>query len=286
MTQTLDRQLAAALQDDLVRQVSDRIQINIPFRMLRDQYLDLFIRHRLNPEIGFDADVLEHCAQSDFRAVAEKLQQQDVTVTFHAPFMDLSAGSPDPAIREVTRRRFDQILALVPMFQPKSVVCHAGYDRTRYGFNYDDWLHHSLQTWSRLSERLQQSGVQLMLENVYEQEPSQIRPIFESLGDAGVGFCLDMGHLHAFGKASPQPWLEAMGSFLGQLHLHDNAGDWDEHLALGCGRIDYTPLWAYLKARNTDPPIITIEPHDKADVWPNLRYLASVWPWPLPARGV
>jgi sugar phosphate isomerase/epimerase len=286
MPQTLDSQLAAALQDDLVRQVADRIQVNIPFRMLSDQYLDLFIRHRLNPEIGFDANVLDHCTPSDFRAVAAELRQQDLTVTFHAPFMDLSAGSPDPAIREVTRRRFDQILALVPMFQPKSVVCHAGYDRTRYGFDYPDWLHHSLQIWSWLAERLQQSGVRLMLENVYEQEPSQIRPIFERLADARVGLCLDLGHLNAFGKASPQPWLEAMGSFLGQLHLHDNSGDWDEHLALGRGRIDYTPLWTCLKTRDTDPPIITIEPHDKADVWPNLRYLANVWPWPLLERSV
>ena len=286
MHQTFESQLTVALQDDLLRQVSRRIQIAVPFAMLSDQYLDLFIEHRLNPEIGFDAAVLEHRPHGDFRVVAEKLRRQGVTITLHAPFVDLSAGSPDPAIREVTRQRFEQILALVPMFQPRSVVCHAGYDRTRYGFNYDAWLHQSLQTWSWLAERLQKSGVRLMLENVYEQEPSQIRPIFESLSDTRVGFCLDMGHLHAFGKASPQPWLTTLGTFLGQLHLHDNAGDWDDHLALGCGRIDYRPVWAYLKTRAADPPIITIEPHNKADVWPNLRYLASVWPWPAPDRAV
>ncbi len=286
MPETFDSQLAQALQNDHVWQVSRRIQIHVPFRMLSEQYLDLFIRHSLNPEISFDAKALEDSTESDFRTVAEKLRQGGVTITFHAPFMDLSAGSPDPAVREVTRRRFEQVLALTPMFQPISVVCHAGYDRKRYEFAYDNWLHNSLQTWLWLADRLQQSGVRLMLENVYENEPAEIRPIFESLPNAGIGFCLDIGHLHAFGNARLQPWLETMGSFLGQLHLHDNAGRRDDHLALGRGRIDYTPLWRYLKTRKADPPIITIEPHDKADVWPNLSYLANIWPWPLKDRGV
>ena len=36
---------------DIIR----KVQVNVPFRMLYDTYLDRFLEHKLNPEIGIDA---------------------------------------------------------------------------------------------------------------------------------------------------------------------------------------------------------------------------------------
>jgi sugar phosphate isomerase/epimerase len=64
--------------------------------------------------------------------MSERLHQRSLTITLHAPFIDLCAGSPDPDIRAITRRRFEQMLEVVPIFKPKTVVCHLGYDLKRY----------------------------------------------------------------------------------------------------------------------------------------------------------
>ena len=89
-----------------------------------------------------------------------------------------------------------------------------------------------------------------------------------------AGFCLDVGHLLAFAKSSWQQWLPAMLPWLGQLHLHDNAGGWDEHLAPGRGNFDFTGLVAFLK--NSDlHPIVTFEPHSEADLWQTFAYLET-----------
>ena len=256
-----------------------QIQVNIPFTMLYDDYLDRFLEYELNPEIGIDAKSLERFDFSDFQCLAEKLQAHHLSITLHGPFIDLSAGSTDPAVKAVTRNRFEQLLKLVPVFRPRAVVCHAGYDWKRYGYFREEWIESSLDTWSWLAGSLVEHGSRLMLENVYENEPQEIRIILERLKGLNVGFCLDAGHLFAFGKSELKPWLEELGSYIGQLHLHDNHGSDDAHLPLGQGKIDFKLLFAHLISNNLPRPIITLEPHREEDLWPSLDYLANVWPW-------
>ena len=111
-----------------------RIQVNIPFTMLYDTYLPLIIQYGINPEIGLDAIALDRFSISDYEHVARKIHKQGLSITLHGPFMDLCPGSPDPKIRELTRHRFQQVSRLIPIFSPRSVVCHTCYDNKRYGF--------------------------------------------------------------------------------------------------------------------------------------------------------
>ena len=256
-----------------------QVQVNIPFTMLYDSYLDRFLGYELNPEIGIDAGALERFDFSDFQRIAEKLHAHHLSITLHGPFIDLSAGSTDPAIKAVTRSRFEQLFKLVPVFKPRAVVCHAGYDWKRYGYFREEWIESSLDTWSWLAGSLVEQGSRLMLENVYEDDPRDIRNILERLKSQNVGFCLDAGHLFAFGNSELVQWLEGLGSYIGQLHLHDNHGRNDEHLPLGQGNIDFKHLFAYLISNDLPRPIITLEPHREEDLWPSLEYLATVWPW-------
>ena len=80
-----------------VEKVRD-VQVNIPFEMLYKGYLDRFLKYRLNPEIGFDAHSLDTYTPGEFNHVASRLLENGLTVTLHAPFMDLAPGSPDPAM--------------------------------------------------------------------------------------------------------------------------------------------------------------------------------------------
>ncbi len=261
---------------DLIRWV----QVCVPFTLLRAELLAHFTANRLNPEIGIDAQALERFSLQDFTEVAEVLHRHDLTVTLHAPFVDLSAGSTDPAIRAVTRRRFDDILRLVPVFRPRTVVAHAGYDWQRYEYFRKTWMDHSVEFWTEVAHGLNPAGARLMLENVYEHGPGELRELFERLQPCRVGLCLDCGHLTAFGRAPLAEWLEVLGPFIGQLHLHDNHGEKDDHLPLGQGRIDFSELFDYLKAECLRPPVMTLEIHRTDDLWTSLECLERLWPWP------
>ena len=154
-----------------IKQIIKQVQVNIPFTMLYESYLETFIEYGLNPEIGLDAAALDRFSMADFSGIAEKIHKNSRSVTLHGPFIDLSAGSPDPAVRRVTRRRLEQLLDLVPLFKPLSVVCHAGYDAKRYGYFKETWSENSLELWSWMADRVAEHGARLMLENVYEDGP-------------------------------------------------------------------------------------------------------------------
>lgn len=256
-----------------------KVQVNIPFTMLHDSYLNRFIEYGLNPEIGFDAIALDRYSLSDITSIADQLHENGCTITLHAPYADLSPGSTDSRVRAVTRRRFEQMLRLLPLFRPKTIVCHAGYDEKRYWYNRAIWVENSLQIWSWLASRVRDEGSVLMLENVYEESPDDIRFLFENLQVHSVGFCLDTGHQAVFGHAPLGAWVESLGKHIGQLHLHDNMGRRDEHQALGRGLIDFKMLFNKLKTMRKKPPIITLEPHEEEHLWPSLEYLEKIWPW-------
>jgi len=249
------------------------IQVNIPFTMLvKNQWLDFFISSGLNPEIGLDAAALDEFSLSEFKDIADTFHRLHRGITIHGPFMDLSPGSLDPKIRDLTRYRFDQLLDAVSVFRPKNVVCHAGYDSGRYGFCKEEWTHHTIDTWKWLGRKLHDQGARLMLENVYETDPSDIVTIFRRLDKTQIGYCLDVGHLSVFGKVPLAEWLTLMGVYIGHIHLHDNLGDRDSHLGMGKGNIDFNLLFGSLK-QLPKLPVITLEPHEKDDFLTSLAYL-------------
>lgn len=259
--------------------IAERVQVNAPFRLLTETYLGTFLAHGLNPEIGFDGGTLEQVTQHEVEEVAEKLRDQGLTITCHAPFMDLSAGSPDPAVRNLTRRRLEQVLRLLPGLQPKTVVCHSGWDHRRYLGLKGVWLEKSLDTWTWFAKAVRDEGARMMLENVYERSPEEFLEIYIPLRETGARVCLDTGHQAAFGEAPLESWIRQVGRDIGELHLHDNDGLWDEHLAPGKGNVDFGLLFQNLPPLVGEPPVITLEPHCEAALWESLDFLKDVLPW-------
>ncbi len=249
-----------------------KVQINIPFPLLMGKYRDRFRQMRLNPEIYFDADTLDKSSFSAFEEAANLVNSYGGETTFHAPFIDLPCGSPDRLVRDAVRKRFETLFQLVPLFSPKSIVCHAGYDWKRYHFMRERWIEESIRTWTWAAEILDREDVQLSIENVYEHGPGEIRFLFEQIEAENVGLCLDVGHQSAFSKTSLKEWLDGVGIYIKQLHLHDNDGSTDAHLSPGKGTIPFQTLFQYLEDNQIEP-IITLEPHDEADLIPGLQYV-------------
>jgi sugar phosphate isomerase/epimerase len=256
-----------------------KVQVNIPFRMLDSEFLQKFLKFGLNPEIGLDSETLDGFKPVDFKDIAHKFQGEGRSITLHAPFLDLSAGSSDSAIRKVTRERLEQTLRLVPVFEPMAVICHSGWDHRRYVDLKPLWLEQSCKMWTWFAEAVRDCGSRLMLENVYERSPEEFLEIYGPLRESGVLFCLDTGHQSAFGEASLESWVNVLGKEVGQLHLHDNHGTEDEHLAPGKGTVDFEILFRELPALVPQPPIVTLEPHCEEDLWEGVDYLNKCFPW-------
>jgi sugar phosphate isomerase/epimerase len=261
-----------------VTALTARVQVNLPFPFLWTGYLERFVAGGLNPEIGLDAYSLGHYPPRAFRRAAAAFRSRGLKITLHGPFQDLAPGSLDDGVLAASRRRLRQAFRYLPIFQPQAVVCHLGYEAHHYRWDQERWLSRAAATFKELAAIAARHRVPVMLENVYETEPELFLEILGRAGAPNLKVCFDVGHLLAFSTGDYPRWLAALGPFIGQLHLHDNVGEADAHLALGTGHVPLEEVLTYL-ARLGNRPIVTLEPHQEGSLAPSLEYLARIWPW-------
>ncbi len=252
----------------------ESVQVNLPLGELLETYRPLVAAYPLNLEIGIDHRALDQLDQDSIAEAAGLLEGRRITA--HLPFMDLVPGSEDPTVAAAALRRLEQAADWALALGAVQVVCHLGFHQ---------WLHPDRPAFARrladnlgpLLERLAERDCALMLENTFEPDPEPLvrcRNLLSPFGE--VGYCLDVGHALCFSTTPLKRWWAALAPHLGELHLHDNDGSGDHHLACGQGAVD----WELLR-RGLDElerrPIFTLEPHREAHLWASLRGLERLW---------
>lgn len=106
--------------------------------------------------------------------------------------------------------------------------------------------------------------------------PEHISRMASEFAHPCFGFCLDTGHaLVAGGPAGQHAFFQAMTPRLLNVHLADNAGDRDSHLAPGHGNVDWRTFFrAAAEAELTYPMCIETAPFAYG---PNLTQPAEAW---------
>ncbi len=174
-------------------------------------------------------------------------------LSIHGPFADLSPGSYDPLVRQLARTRFDQVVGIANELSIGRMILHHGYVpktsqyelwKTRCTAFFRDFLVDKPDTFH------------IHLENLHELDPALMSDVVAAVDDPRFDICLDIGHAHCNSKTDVVDWIEALGKQIGYVHMHDNHGETDEHLGLGCGTMpmvdvcnalnDYSPeaIWA------------------------------------------
>ena len=183
----------------------------------------------------------------------------------HGPFLDLSYTSRDHRILEVTHRRIRDSLALCRRLRPEHLILHL---RCPLYFcrpeRMDGWVGAARAFWEPWLERFAGLGVTVAFENVEESGPAPAIALLDALRGYPCGFCLDVGHAHAFSKLAPRLWVERLGQRIVHLHVHDNPGDDDRHLAPGAGSIDFPPLYEAFR-RHCPQAVLSLELESDAE---------------------
>jgi sugar phosphate isomerase/epimerase len=235
------------------------IHAHVPYSRLSEQ-LEYIVANRINPEVFFSADSLDHLVWEELSAQARIVHSAGLSTTIHAPFLDLNPGALDPFIREVTRRRFQQVFQAAEQLKPKVIVFHPGYDDIRYGGSRIDWLKNSIDFWNEFIPRAKELGCIIAIENIFEKEPSTLCGLLEAIDEPCFRHCFDVGHWNMFSTGTLETWFRELGPFMAEAHIHDNNGQADEHLPPGEGHIDFTTLFSLL-TQHAPNAVWTIEAH-------------------------
>jgi sugar phosphate isomerase/epimerase len=110
----------------------------------------------------------------------------------------------------------------------------------------------NLEAIERLLPMAERLGITLMVENVEGDDADSLAPVLEAL--PSLGLHLDIGHANIGPgrKSNTESLLKRYGDRLKHVHLSDNKGKSDDHLAIGAGTIDWRREMRAVKAIGYD----------------------------------
>jgi sugar phosphate isomerase/epimerase len=231
--------------------------VHVPYHKIGEHF-SFLKENRINLEIYFSSHSLDYLKDDDILDLKERLDYSP-SLSLHAPFMDLSPGAVDKKVRDVTIERFSQVFEIAGILKPKVVVFHSGYEKWKYAKRVDIWLEESLKTWTPFIEKAKDIGTKIAIENIFEDQPLNLRLLMDKLVSEHFGLCFDTGHFNIFSESSLNEWLQQLQSYIIELHLHDNYKTSDDHNAIGDGTFDFDTLFAVLRKKDL---IYTVEAHN------------------------
>lgn len=215
-----------------------------------EEYAELAEQYSLGFEYNdfFDPDLLD-----DETGIKEKIRRYrqlgrpEKMDTMHGAFFDIVPFSWDSGISRHSQYRMQQSAEIAAKLGCRAVIFHAGLrpefaKGERY---YRNWL----ETMASVARKLAaQSDVEIYYENVQETSPAELAELAESLQDEKrFGICIDVSHMLLAKGASTEEWIHRLAPYIRHFHLNDSHLKTDDHLALGCGGIDWKEVFGHIR---------------------------------------
>lgn len=196
---------------------------------------------------------LDYHHQDDVRKAGELMRSLDLhPFSFHAPFADhiditaLDAGAREAAVKELLTAC--QSAAAMGV---RHIVLHPGPERSGRPPTEEFFQHleNAAASLNQVARACSDLGLELLLENMLPHllfgHTGDMLHLLGEIKSSNVGTCLDTGH--AFLARELGTMIPRLSGHLKMLHVNDNAGDRDSHLAPGDGRIDWPWVMGELK---------------------------------------
>jgi len=249
------------------------IFIHLPYTHWEKYKNKIFLNH-YNIEIYIDAKSLDRIKKEEKEKFIKELKLYSINISLHGPFYDLSPGSIDEKIRKITLKRFLKSLEFAHLIGAKRLILHSGFEKHKYQERKREWVRNAILTFKEIAKLAENYKIRVGIENVFDENPEIILKIIKGVNSKYLGHCFDIGHFNIFGKCSLDFWLLKLGSFINEVHLHDNHGKVDEHLSLGKGNIDFKPLLSYIFKQKQEI-ILTLEIHSEEGAIESLEILKN-----------
>lgn len=248
----------------------ERFLINAPFELVKPN-IKRILDIGLGVEIYLDNNLLDQIEEGEITDLSRMLKENGISCTCHGPYMDLSPGAVDNRIREVTVDRFKKALDVAGKLEASNLIFHSGYERWHFDSKIEIWFENSLRTWEEVLKGKDELP-RVLIENVFEEDPEPLLELLKFFKDR-LFFCFDTGHFNVYSNRSIDYWMEKLGRWIKEFHLHDNFGRDDDHLPIGSGNFPFMDLKSLIVSL-TDPQILyVIEPLEEEKVEESIRAL-------------
>lgn len=194
-------------------------------------------------------------------------------INLHGPFLDLNPASYDSKIEAASQERFQLTYEIAQKLNADRIIYHSCFLPNVYFI--EGWADRMAEFWNRFLEDKDDS-IKICMENVLEIEYLPVYDVAQKVDHPAFSICLDVGHAHCYSKYGIDEWINMLGDKIGHVHLHDNDGSWDQHLALGKGSIDWKMVFSLLERYGIDS--YTIENQKAERYYETFDFLSENFP--------
>lgn len=197
-------------------------------------------------------------------ALREAAAAADVDLYVHAPYV-LNVATTNNRIRIPSRKLLQQHVDLAAEVGAKGLIVHGGHvlrdDDPEVGF--DNWRKCAERTELKLPVLIENTAGGT---NAMARYADSIARLWDAVGDAGLGFCLDTCHAHAGGidLTEAVSTIRGITGRVDLVHANDSLGAFnsgaDRHANLGDGTIGADAIGAV--ARDAGAPVVVETPGD------------------------
>lgn len=197
--------------------------------------------------------------------------------TVHSPFSDINISSLNKSIRKESIRQVKYSIYAVNEIGGKVLTFHPGRHSAATSKARESTKKILFESLKEISDYNKDFGVTIALENMPDTFITTMRvsqEVLEVLGQdqlSGIKHTMDVGHLET-NNVDIEEYIHNLKDYLIHIHLHDNFGEFDNHLPLGEGNINFALIFRTLKEIKYKGRII-LEMTRRADVLKSRDYL-------------
>jgi sugar phosphate isomerase/epimerase len=163
----------------------------------------------------------------------------DLEYSVHAPLSDINIGSLNPKMREASLNEVLLAIGCCGRMGIDLITVHPGFISPLGQLDRGAVMREARASLRRIDQAASETGVTVALENMPRMpittctEPTELLSLLEG---TSLRVCFDIGHAHTVGNIDD--FVKHVPLFA-NVHIHDNDGTSDQHLAIGEGRIDF-----------------------------------------------
>lgn len=212
-----------------------------------------------------------------WRSVVERakkrFQAQGVKTHIHGPYMELMYHSQDADVQKLAQKKFTIGLQIARELNAQHMVVHSTYNPLNPDPKHTRvWLEQSVRFWKKMVPVARRYKCMIVIENVYDTSPDLLKELVNKVNSPFFKICMDIGHVNIFSRHSLEEWISILKPDLHHIHIHDNDGTEDGHLALGEGKINLKKFFAALSKLRYVPACV-LEMKDEAALKKSIKYL-------------
>jgi sugar phosphate isomerase/epimerase len=172
----------------------------------------------------------------------ELLPSYDIECSVHTPLSDVNIGSMNPRMREAAMSEVISAIECTGRLGFGPFTLHPGFYTPLGMVNKSAAKAVSRSSLEIIDKAAKENGVLVALENMPDMPISMVttpEELLASIEGTEIKICFDLGHANTTGNIES---YFALKDRIVNIHIHDNNGKYDQHLAIGNGNIDFKSI--------------------------------------------